>query len=48
MAYRELLKREDMRVKVSKILFKYCYSAEYAIKRIPIPELVADLRKLNA
>jgi serine/threonine protein kinase len=47
MAYRPLLTNAALRIAIAKILFRYCYSPEYATKRIPIDELAADLKKLN-
>jgi hypothetical protein len=39
--------RSDLSIAVAKIIHEYCFSTMYAIKPIPIQNLVTDFKKLN-
>ena len=39
--------RSDLSIAVAKIINEYCFSTTYAIKPIPIQNLVADFKRLN-
>ncbi len=38
---------DNLKLKISNILFKYCYNSKYSIKVIEVDELISDLDKLN-
>jgi serine/threonine protein kinase len=42
-----VIKKNPIAKQISNILMKYCYSSEFASKKIPVNELVRDLKEIN-